>query len=100
MQFYLCATGREEKQGKNYFKKPLHWVVVMAKVDQVGPNGEFYNNRFSDGKCDPLGPLWAGKSLSLWLESASIVMGVYSKNEYSPQTHQSFKILWKFINLY
>ena len=41
----------------------------MAKVDRLGPNGEFYNNRFNDGKCDPMGRLWAGRSLSLWLKS-------------------------------
>jgi len=50
----------KEGQGENCVEKPLHWVVVMAKVDRLGPNGEFYNNRFNDGKCDPLGRLWAG----------------------------------------
>ena len=27
------------------------------------------DNPFNDGKCDPLGRLWAGRSLSLWLKS-------------------------------
>lgn len=36
-------------------ERPLHWVVVMAKVDR-GQHG----NRFNDGKCDPKGRLWAG----------------------------------------
>ena len=65
-----CVRAGKEDQGENQcVEKPLHWVVVMAKVDRLGPNGEFYNNRFNDGKCDPLGRLWAGRSLSLWLKS-------------------------------
>ena len=59
-----------DDEGKSCsYEKPLHWVVVMAKVDR---HGEFYNNRFNDGKCDPLGRLWAGRSplieSSLWLK--------------------------------
>ena len=55
-----CVRAGKEDQGENCVEKPLHWVVVMAKVDRLGPNGEFYNNRFNDGKCDSMGRLWAG----------------------------------------
>lgn len=36
--------------------KSDHWVVVMENVDR-----QLFNNRFNDGKCDPLGRLFAGK---------------------------------------
>ena len=48
------AVKSPEAETGASFKRD-HWVVVMAKVE-CG----LYNNRFNDGKCDPMGRLWAG----------------------------------------
>ena len=48
--------SRQDPEDQDGLKQG-HWVVVLGKVDR----GQSFN-RFNDGKCDPQGRLWAGKS--------------------------------------
>ena len=58
----LCRLYWDFKQ------KEKHNLVVLAEVDK---DTKFQNNRFNDGKCDPMGRIYAGKIIHHFLHLLS-----------------------------